>query len=358
MRQFGTSQDDSIAEGDSIVIDESSGDAIILGNSNGSMMRYCGDGAISVNGSPSDAFIMLVLKENGDSRIISEISKSSSGSGTNKNNDDEDDFFWGGEPDEDVSIYGFEIVAIIVAAIIVFSTILKLGFQAIEGNLGNRNLENSDKILDYVKKFQDEDLMLHVRHSATGGFHGIYSPNSKTNQNRKLPSQVTFSQATTSSSRERQRKVTFQDPNAMANNEYKRHGQTPTSQEENLNVESALNTVEADYNFRNDRTMVSHTQGKTYETQPKPVSMPEPTHQPWPSRDEGQLISMPDTSQYQEPAASIESSPKFDAVMITSNDATNNYGLTHCRQSNLAPPSHAFTHSSDDDEEEWKTEIL
>ena len=41
-----------------------------------------------------------------------EISKSSIGD--NNNNEDEDDFFRGGEPDEDLSVYGFEIVAIIV----------------------------------------------------------------------------------------------------------------------------------------------------------------------------------------------------------------------------------------------------
>jgi hypothetical protein len=160
-RQFGTSEHDSIAKGNSIVIGEG-GDAIILGNTKGSMFRWRGQGALSDDGFPYDVFITSISKDTGDTRVISEESR------TSVNEDDTyfDDIL------DDHDLFGFEIVAIAMSSTIFFITLLYMGYNILKTGINDRN----EKIVSFLNDFKDDEVNIRVRESATGGIHGIYSP--------------------------------------------------------------------------------------------------------------------------------------------------------------------------------------
>ena len=297
IKQFGTSENDSIAKGNGIAIGEN-GDAIMLGNTKGSMMRWRGDGALSVSGDPSDVFVLSLSKQTGAMRSISEATQSSSGT-------DQDDYLsspgggqggqgegqGGGheETPEEYELYAFEIVAITIASCLVFGTLLYVGYSRIDTSTGSR-MKKGQEIMEYVDDFHDDHVRLHVRHSATGGIHGIYSP-------IQPPKKSVDQSSLSSTSRdlfggdqvpETKKQVSFNDQQ---------------------DVQSALESVEADVAFRNDRTMVNHIQ--------------------------------------KEKSSKVNSTPVFDGM---------NLGLAP-----LAPPSHAFAHGTgndDDDDDDWETEIL
>ncbi len=166
VRQFGTSEHDSLARGNGIVVDEN-GNAIILGNTKGSMMRWRGDGALAADGDPYDVFITFMSKDTGDTKIISEISESSGG-------DYDDDAYGNQEVGRSDVMYFSELVAIVVASTIILATMMYIGYHGFFADRGSHI--GSEKMLDYVKDFDDVDVTLHIRHSATGGIHGIYSP--------------------------------------------------------------------------------------------------------------------------------------------------------------------------------------
>lgn len=334
VRQFGTSQDDSIAKGDGIVIDKN-GDAIIMGNTKGSMMRWRGDGALSADGDAYDVFIMSVSKENGTSRVISEMSESS---GTGGGNGDGDGISIPGSGDgvnSEGELEGFEIFAISMAAIVLFITALYVGFSSVVGgNDRSSGVDNSEMIIDYVREFHDDDVRLHVRHSATGGVHGIYSPvksrqaiyESEVLEDGKVhreENQIVREKPTP-------RRVTFEDDNNTTNalvssqdslllqsNTSNSFSPSQKSLEEQRNLHEALESVEADFKSYNHANVKKST-----------------------------------SNSY------MNSTPVFDGGLIKRSPQTEQNAPRNIGATSAAPPSHAFNHKDDDDDDEWETELL
>lgn len=334
MKQMGTSQHDSIAKGNGIVVDKN-GDAIIMGNTKGSMMRWRGDGALAADGDPYDVFIMSVSKD-GETRVISEVSKSN---GSGGGGDGEDDSIPGSGDgvDSQGALEGFEIFAIIVASVILFVTVLYVGYARI-GFERSSGINNSERIINYVRDFDDNDVRLHVRHSATGGVHGIYSPikSRKTFlEEDLLDSELSTEKFSTPKSNKR---VSFKDDNttnAVLSSQESLNLQVTSSNslspsqqslDAQRNLLDALDSVEADYKT-NKRTTPTQSTSPRYTT----------------------------------------STPVFDGGLIrmSRTEQTNqNMGMGNDhRVSTPAPPTHAFHHTNednddDDDDDDWKTEIL
>ena len=325
MKQMGTSQHDSIAKGNGIVVDEN-GDAIIMGNTKGSMMRWRGDGALAADGDPYDVFIMSVSKENGETRIISEVSKTSGSGGSG---DGEDGVIPGSGDgvDSKGALVGFEIFAIIVASVILFVTALYVGYTRI-GFERSGGINNSERIINYVRDFHDNDVRLHVRHSATGGVHGIYSPikSRKTLlEEDLLDSELPTKETLTPKSDKR---VSFKDENTT--------DAVLSSQESiNLQVTSSSSLSPSQQSLEAQRNLLDALDSVEADYKTTPVQRTSPSHNSTPVFDGG-LIRMSQTEH-----------------------ASQNLGLNH-RVSTPAPPTHAFHHTNedDDDDDEWETEIL
>jgi len=185
VRQFGIADDDSLAKGNGITCDKN-GDVIMLGNTKGSMMRWRGDGTLSVDATPpSDVFVVSISKTTGNSRVISEVL------GYDDFDVDGDEEIDGGGKVGNFALYGFEIVAIAVASSIIFVALLYAGYKTVELDRTNTR-ENGERILEYLSDFRHPSVGLHVRHSATGGVHGVYELNKKRNSQGRPPSRVSF----------------------------------------------------------------------------------------------------------------------------------------------------------------------
>ena len=75
VNQAGSSKDDCLAKGNGIVTDKE-GNAILLGNTKGSMMRWRGDqdeSLTSIHGLSTDVFVLSVGKSNGNIKTVSEF---------------------------------------------------------------------------------------------------------------------------------------------------------------------------------------------------------------------------------------------------------------------------------------------
>lgn len=115
IRQFGTAEDDTFAGGKGIVCDES-GNAIVLGNTRGSMMRLREEDETKYNGRhPSDIFVMSIGKQKGKTPAIAEIAP--------------DEYLTDARADDETrtelkrmstqpKLHAFEIIAITVASVI------------------------------------------------------------------------------------------------------------------------------------------------------------------------------------------------------------------------------------------------
>jgi len=182
IRQFGTAEDDTFARGKSIVCDKT-GNAIVLGNTRGSMMRLRGDHDKDIHKNrPNDIFVMSIGKTKGKIPSIAEKfpERFKDNVSINAYSDS----------DEDTErLFTVEKVAIIISSVIMFFTILyalcNVKWVAGDGAKWNSN----DRVMDYLDEFNDNDIELHVRHSATGGVHGIYDFEAKTSS--KPPTEVT-----------------------------------------------------------------------------------------------------------------------------------------------------------------------
>ncbi len=350
IRQFGTSEDDSVAGGNAVAVD-GSGNAILLGNTRGSMVRWRGDGALSVDEDPSDVFVVSISRETGDTVPIAEFTKGAGGGGGDGDDDDELNNGGGGGGQaggKGFGLAGFEVVAITVASTIVFATLLYIGLVTIDAsNGGTMGRGNSERIIEYVKDFEDDEVTLHIRHSATGGVHGIYSPQKKqkNDSSRSLQEQsslgvnqtyFTYDQEPTdnkNNNNNHSKQVTFKED---TDKKKRRMSQ------EDEKLHTALDSVEADFSFRNNQTMVQHIN--------KEEKVPR--------------------EQQQKPAATakINSTPLFDGTENSANfnssinDVEGNFGLNHRRTANSTPmpPPQAFQVSDDvnSKDDEWETEIL
>jgi len=165
VRQFGTSENDSFAKGNGIVSDEQ-GNAIVLGHTRGSLARVRND---KDEPKPHDIFIVSIEREEGRMRETAEKAPQDYSTSTNTSSGRID-----GKPD--TQLYGVEIIAIVVSSIILLLSILYASCsvrKSSEGNV-NRVRDSDDKVMQYIDNFSDNKVQIHVRHSATGGVHGIY----------------------------------------------------------------------------------------------------------------------------------------------------------------------------------------
>ena len=153
-KQFGTSKDDSLAKGSGVACDED-GNALLLGNSRGSMMRWRGD-----KDGPSDIFVVSVAKGSGKMRLTSEMLK-----GNLPENKPMD------PKEEKGNSFISELFVVILLTLLLFFLIFKN--SNIRRSKGESNL--SDLVSDYLSGFKSSKYDLHLRQSATGGIHGIYS---------------------------------------------------------------------------------------------------------------------------------------------------------------------------------------
>lgn len=167
LKQIGTSQNDWLAKGNGIVTDES-GNAIILGNTRGSMMRYRGEEDLLPS---SDIFVLSVEKGTGAMKTISEII---------------------GEkeiidiPSND-QLGGMDVMAVIIGAMIASVTSMYVGYRVIQSR--NSDQRASTQTMSYLHDFKDPDYELHIRNSATGGVHAVYGKKKKMWQNETLIAQ-------------------------------------------------------------------------------------------------------------------------------------------------------------------------
>lgn len=156
VRQIGTSFDDWLAKGRGIVSDES-GNAIILGNTKGSLMRWRDGLSLSFDGPSSDIFLMSVDKLTGYTKKISEVAGDESKVG-----------IWM----RTKNVVGHEYFAIGIASFIVFVTFTYIGVRLVWSSTSDTR--SNERTLNYLKKFVDPDFELHMRNSAAGGLHGVY----------------------------------------------------------------------------------------------------------------------------------------------------------------------------------------
>lgn len=156
VKQVGSSENDWLARGNGIVCDDD-GNAILLGNTRGSMMRFRAKETLQASGSEaSDIFVMSVEKGTGAMKTVSEI--------TGKN----DDPFINDNSD----LGGMDITAISVGAFVAFLTTVYMGYRIYQSSTADQRANN--KTLKYLDNFHDPDYELHIRNSATGGIHAVY----------------------------------------------------------------------------------------------------------------------------------------------------------------------------------------
>jgi len=167
IRQLGTAEDDTFARGKGIVCDKN-GDVIVLGNTRGSMMRLRGDhDGESQDSTPNDIFVMSIGKEKGKMRAIAEESPDIYLNGGSSN------FYSDGE-EAGQKLFTVEIVAITVSIAVMLFTIVYVLCSLRKVASDGTNWDSNDRVMNYLDEFNDDEVELHVRHSATGGVHGIY----------------------------------------------------------------------------------------------------------------------------------------------------------------------------------------
>jgi len=165
-KQFGTSKDDSIAKGSGIACDED-GNALLLGNSKGSMMRWRGD-----EEGPSEIFIVSISKDTGNMRQTSEMLR-----GNLPQN----------KPQAPKNERG-RSYSVQISLTIILSILLAYMLFAKKGRI-HRNREESKTatmVTNYLDDFSSDKVDVHLRHSATGGIHGIYT----TKGQRTVPTEI------------------------------------------------------------------------------------------------------------------------------------------------------------------------
>lgn len=165
VQQFGTKNSDSLAKKRGIVTDED-GNAIVLGNTNGSMMRYREEvedrSRLSAGIHATDVFIVSIDRSTGGMKRTSEISGPSE-----IIEDDEAWIFVEGVK----KLIGTDYFAIIVASCILFFTSIYVSYSVCAKP---NDKINNEKNMKYLEDFNDPDYELHTRNSASGGLHGIY----------------------------------------------------------------------------------------------------------------------------------------------------------------------------------------
>jgi len=179
VKQIGTSQNDWLARGNGIVTDES-GNAIILGNTRGSMMRLRGEGSnylsLDSNGLASDIFVFSIEKGTGDMKSISEFMG-------------ETEIINIAEGDDRLG--GMDMMAVIVGAMIASITSMYVGYRVIRSRTNDHRANT--ETMRYLGDFKDPDYELHLRNSATGGVHAVYGKKRMLSMNNSAMAQSPMS---------------------------------------------------------------------------------------------------------------------------------------------------------------------
>jgi len=130
IRQFGTTEDDTFAGGKGIVCDES-GNAIVLGNTRGSMMRLRNEDETKYNDTnPSDIFVISIGKQKGKMPSIAETSPDKYSINSHSDGDMRTEMKrFDMQPD----IFTVEVVAIAVGSITLILVALFVGYRIKKG---------------------------------------------------------------------------------------------------------------------------------------------------------------------------------------------------------------------------------
>lgn len=164
VNQMGSSRDDWLARGNGIVTDDM-GNALVLGNSKGSMMRWRGDEyeesstSLSTRDLPSDIFLFSVDKITGSMKAIAETTK-------------DEETVTDDSPSNRSMLKGVDVIAVIVGASIVVLSAYYVGYRII---FSKSYKDGARPVVDYLDDFKDNvGYEVHIRHSATGGVQAVY----------------------------------------------------------------------------------------------------------------------------------------------------------------------------------------
>lgn len=169
VKQIGSSRDDWLAKGNGITTDEA-GNALVLGNSQGSMMRWRGEADVGTSTTfsrelPSDIFIFSISKVTGSTKTIAEKSKDD-GTVVDDPASDSGSLF---------SSFGPDAIAMIIAVCTLVVSAYFVGYKVIISKTMFRK-DDSDSVVSYLEEFRDNaGYEVHIRNSTTGGgVHAIY----------------------------------------------------------------------------------------------------------------------------------------------------------------------------------------
>lgn len=162
IKQIGSPKDDWLAKGNGIATDEM-GNALLLGNSKGSMMRWRGEEEESSSTTisrdlPSDIFLFSVEKLTGSTKPVPSIYSPGPTTIPDKKNSDSGNR------------------TLIIIAAIFGSTLLSVAVLAVHKVVKiRRRDQQSESVVDYLDDFQDNaGFEVHIRNSAAGGVHAVY----------------------------------------------------------------------------------------------------------------------------------------------------------------------------------------
>jgi len=165
VKQTGSSKDDWLAKGNGIVADKE-GNAILLGNSKGSMMRWREDqdeNLAPIHGLSSDIFVLSVERLHGSMKTVSErVGKTKERPEPISQDQDEEMY----------ELLGTEVLTMVLGATVAVFTSLYVGYKALMKSTSDERA--NDRTMQYLEDFDDPNYELHVRTSATSGIHAIY----------------------------------------------------------------------------------------------------------------------------------------------------------------------------------------
>uniref|UniRef100_A0A7S3QEF2 Uncharacterized protein n=1 Tax=Chaetoceros debilis TaxID=122233 RepID=A0A7S3QEF2_9STRA len=167
VQQFGTKNSDSLAKKRGIVTDED-GNAIVLGNTNGSMMRYREEvedrSRLSAGIHATDVFIISIDRSTGGMKRTSEVS------GPPEIIEDTGNTF--GFTDGVKKLVATDYFFLILGGWMLFFCFAYIIYRYCKEKNGDKI--NNEKNMEYLEDFNDTDYDLHLRNSASGGLHGVY----------------------------------------------------------------------------------------------------------------------------------------------------------------------------------------
>lgn len=164
VNQAGSSKDDWLAKGNGIVTDKE-GNAILLGNTKGSMMRWRGDqdeSLTSIHGLSTDVFVLSVGKSNGNIKTVSEFLGKPKPKVESSSDQD----------DEVYQLLGTGTAVMVVGATFAMFMSLYVGYTVVMKKTIDERANG--RAMQYLDDFHDPNYNLQIRDSAYGGIHAVY----------------------------------------------------------------------------------------------------------------------------------------------------------------------------------------